>query len=360
MPDINEKIRISEGVFEEVYGDNLEKPIDNDIRYSNWKSYGTQPIEIEKNLGSTFEAKTNEEYRLKRLQDQVAIPKNIRKQLEYEEKTGILKQFLNENHLKDVYFLAGQMKEYIKEKELLPTILALYEVKLFIETKQVLNDLVLRKIIQEYYYSNRKTSFRKNKGEYKSATIIFFHVIGKILRDLYTGQGRIFSYTTPLIQRLSEVVKQKIDSYLIETQEFGFLEGKNISEKHYESYKQMSVPRIFTKILLVLHVNKQFQEIAIQISTKKLHSTLITLEKLKILSKTFKEKYLNSDKWIKTSHGIALTLLKDLEPELVKQILEETEVDNFYMTYHNIKNRHGELFREVFGLIKRLEKMGFV
>jgi hypothetical protein len=347
LTDLNEKILSPEYVFEEVYGDDLEKPINNDNRYGNWRDYVTKPTAFEKNLGSTFEAQTNDQYRLKRMQEQVPISITDRRKYEYEEKSGVLKYYLNERHLQDVYSIAGEMKNYIKENELLPTLLAIYELKLFLETGRVLDDYVIRKIFADNYFSGRSKDFRQDQNHYRSATIYFFHALNKIIRDLYTGAGKIFHNKSSITRIFGESVKTFIDTYLFEKLEIDLLQGRKLSQEYVESFKAMKAPRLFTKAMLSLHIKQQFQEIALQLNKCHYQSAKLNPEILHSLSDQFMEKYLHSEKWIKTSYGIGLSLLKDYDPELVQTIVEDKEIDNFYPTFYNVKIRHGKFFNEL-------------
>ncbi|MHA2336073.1 MAG: hypothetical protein ACXACX_02165 [Candidatus Hodarchaeales archaeon] len=344
--------------LEEVYGDNLEIPIDNRIRYPGWINYAYQINDYEKFLGSTFQPITKIDYRLKRYQNQVFLPLYIKKYQEYQQKAQILDNYIPENHFKEVCQLASYIKTPIKSKELIPTLLALYELKLFVESKILLDDKIFKEIISEYYH-DREKKHKYTLKEIRSATIYFFHNLAKFVRDLYTEKGGIFDNSSPIVQRFSEAVRSFISTYVYDTidlAKFNLNKFESLSSDHQEAYKAFIIPKIFLKVILAMHVKQEFQEIAFKMRKQQYNSILLP-EDLEALGSQFFNQYLSSNKNIKSSYGICLTIIKELDKDLAESIITETKTVNFLQTYHNIKIRHGKFIEVIISNLKSEESI---
>ncbi|OLS25626.1 MAG: hypothetical protein HeimC3_13740 [Candidatus Heimdallarchaeota archaeon LC_3] len=313
----------------------------------DWRMYIDSSELCEEILGSTFKATSEQEIRLKKLNDSNLIPREMNRKLLYEERSVVLKQFLNERHLKDVYKLASHMKGFIKDDELIPTLLALYELKLFVETKQLINDYTYKEIFDEHYYTGRASKFVKNKNSIKASSIIFFHKMSKMIHDLYTQRGEIFNFNSRIIKSFSKAIRSYIDAYLYDDLQIDQKYKTICSSEHYEELKNIRAPRLFTKVLLNKHVRQQLQDVYIKLNRKEYTST-INPERLMELADNFDKYYLSdNNKWIKTSFAIGLTILRELDPELVKEYTRKEGIKRFSTTYHNLKNRHGAFLYKI-------------
>jgi hypothetical protein len=336
------------GFLEEVYGDDLENPIDNGIRYPGWINYIHQIKDYEKYLGSTFQPKKKLDYRLKHYQNQVFLPPHIKKNNEYQSKANFLINYIPENHFNEICQLASHIKNPIKSKELLPTLLALYELKLFIESKILLNNGIFKEIISEYYH-DRDKKHKYTLKEIRSATIYFFHNLAKFVRDLYNERGKIFDCSSSVVQRFSEAVRSFIDTYIYDTLKLDQVNSNKLESiplTHHEAYREFITPKIFLKVILAMHVKQDLQEIAFMMR-KKQYKSKLSPEDLESIDRLFFYYYLSSNKNIKSSYGICLTILRELDKDLVESIITESRVDNFLQTYHNIKIRHGEFINSI-------------
>jgi hypothetical protein len=342
------------GFLEEAYGDDLENPIDNGIRYPGWINYTNQIKGYEKYLGSTFQSKNKLDYRLKRYQNQVFLPLHIKKNNEYQSKANFLINYIPENHFKEICQLASHIKNPIRSKELLPTLLALYEIKLFVESKILLNNGIFKEIISEYYH-DRDKKHKYTLKVIRSATIYFFHNLAKFVRDLYNEKGIIFDYSSSVVQRFSEAVRSFINTYIYDTLKLDQINSnklKSIPSTHHEAYKEFITPKIFLKVIFAMHVKQDFQEIAFKMRKQQYKSKLLP-EDLESLDKLFFYHYLSSNKNIKSSDDICSTILRELDKDLVESIITESKFDNYLQTYHNIKIRHGEFINSITCNFKR-------
>ncbi|OLS25167.1 MAG: hypothetical protein HeimC3_16110 [Candidatus Heimdallarchaeota archaeon LC_3] len=346
----NEDKRSDERIYEEVYGDDLEKPIDNNLRYSNWRNYVIRPTSHETQLGTTFEPSVGQENqfkRLKRLQDQVKTPNHILRKKSYEEKSVVLSYYLNKEHLNDVYELASHIKNFISDRELMPTLLALYELKLFIETEQLIHEKTYKDILQDHYYNERETKFSRPEVSTKAFSTIFFHKLGKFIRDLYTQEGKILDFQAKIVKIFSRSVRAFVDAYLYENMKIDEKYKSMFSTDKFEELKFIRAPRFFTKVMFIRNVKQQLQNIYLRLHTKHL-ITKTEKETLLSVGNKFAEIYLQDyNKLLKSSYAFGLTLIKELNPELLIKISQLEDISKYSRISHNFKHNNKIFFEKI-------------